>query len=131
MMTLAQQDGNGAPRRRRVLIVEDDANLRHVLAKICRANGMEVVAVATAGEGLKALELRPALVILDLSLPDGPGIPVLERIRADRLAVNVLVTTDAAANSDLLAAAAALRPDRILKKPFGLLDFTGWMHAAA
>lgn len=131
-MTLAPQGGNGASgRRRRVLIVEDDANLRHVLAKICRANGMDVVAVATAAEGLKALDLRPALVILDLSLPDGPGIPVLERIRAERLAVNVLVTTDAAANSDLLAAAAALRPDRILKKPFGLLDFTGWMHAAA
>jgi DNA-binding response OmpR family regulator len=116
-----------------VLIVEDDANQRHVLAKICRANGMDVVATSTAAEGLRALTQRPSLVILDLSLSDGPGIPVLERIGADRLAVNVLVTTDAAAaaNADLLAAAAALRPDRILKKPFGLLDFTGWMHAAA
>lgn len=116
--------------RRRVLVVEGDADLRDVLAKIVRANGMDVTAVATAAEGLRALEQRPALVILDLKLPDGPGIPVLEHIRARRLPIKVAVSAPAA-DAGLLSDARRLRPDRVLKKPFGLLEFAGWMYAAA
>ena len=58
-----------------VLIVEDDENLRTVLARSLRARQIEVVEAASAEDALAALGrgLRPGLVLLDLHLPGASG----------------------------------------------------------
>ncbi len=68
----------------RVLIVDDEPNLRHTLGYSLRQQGYEVL---TAGDGEHALAMfksaRPDVVILDVMLPGMDGIEVCQRIRRD------------------------------------------------
>jgi two-component system response regulator RegX3 len=61
--------------KRSILIVEDDENLRTVLARSLRARQIEVVEAASAEAAVAALGrgLRPRLVLLDLQLPGASG----------------------------------------------------------
>jgi DNA-binding response OmpR family regulator len=66
-----------------VLVVEDDLVVRSFLIENLIADGFHAVGAGGAGEGLRAIEVRqPALVILDLSLEDGSGLALLDRVRA-------------------------------------------------
>ncbi len=70
---------------RRILLVEDDSDIRAVATlALERVGGFEVEACASGAAALDAIsECRPDLVLLDVMMPemDGPG--VLERLRAD------------------------------------------------
>jgi two-component system, OmpR family, phosphate regulon response regulator PhoB len=58
----------------RILVVEDEADIRDVLEYNLKREGHEVVLASTAKDGLRlARERRPDLVLLDLMLPDGSG----------------------------------------------------------
>lgn len=72
-----------APARKRILLVEDDQDVREGLRTILNANGYEVV-VATDGASalLVARKHTPDAVLLDLGLPGGSGLKVLERMKA-------------------------------------------------
>jgi len=79
----------------RVIIVEDDERLR-AYAKGALAAAADVAVVGDAGtlaEGLALVDLMPDLALLDLGLPDGSGISVIEAIRARVPACKVLVFT--------------------------------------
>ena len=66
-----------------VLIVDDSLTVRMDLAEMLEAAGLPAVACATGEEARAALaKERFALVILDVLLPDGDGIELLEEIRA-------------------------------------------------
>lgn len=79
--------------RRRVLVVDDEANVREVLAQYLALEGW---AVYQAGDGVEALAVAhavpPDLVILDLMLPGIDGLEVCRRLRATS-AVPVLMLT--------------------------------------
>jgi two-component system KDP operon response regulator KdpE len=65
-----------------VLIVDDEPQIRRLLSVTLEANGHRVLSAATGQEGLVlAAQHRPAVVILDLGLPDLPGQEVLRRLR--------------------------------------------------
>jgi DNA-binding response OmpR family regulator len=67
----------------RVLVIEDDPEIRNLLSLYLRREGYAAVAVATGAEGLKAARQDGAdLVILDLMLPDMDGLEVCQRLRA-------------------------------------------------
>ena len=67
-----------------VLIVDDDENNRLLLATLLRHAGHTPLEAAGGREGLQiAQEKRPALVIVDLSLPDLPGAQLLRELRKD------------------------------------------------
>jgi DNA-binding response OmpR family regulator len=67
----------------RLLLVEDDPDIRHTLARGLSEQGATVVPVATAVEAIKAVTSeRPDAVVLDLGLPDLDGADVLALIRA-------------------------------------------------
>ena len=69
--------------QRLILVVEDDEATRAFLAENLRADGFRVASAASAGEGLRAIEVRrPALVLLDLMLDGSSGLDVLDRVRA-------------------------------------------------
>ncbi|MBN1400429.1 MAG: response regulator [Anaerolineae bacterium] len=69
---------------RRVLIVEDEPDMLHLLERVMkeRWDEAEVLLAVTGGEALALLDRRPNLILLDLLLPDMNGIQVLSALRA-------------------------------------------------
>lgn len=77
----------------RILIIEDDLNIRSALARALAGHGHDVETEAAGMAGLQAsLDGDPDVVILDLGLPDIDGLEVLRMIRAVR-DVPVVVAT--------------------------------------
>jgi DNA-binding response OmpR family regulator len=70
------------PARPKIMVVDDDPDLRHALSLRLRANNFETV---NAGDGYSAITMakkeRPHLIILDLGLPAGGGFTVLRTLR--------------------------------------------------
>ena len=65
-----------------ILLVEDDPVLATFLADNLSADGYEPVHADTLRAGLRALDLRrPDLAVVDLALPDGSGLELIERVR--------------------------------------------------
>jgi two-component system, OmpR family, response regulator MprA len=112
----------------RVLIVEDDENLAHVLAGDLKLAGYEVMNAKT---GLAALEIaareQPDVVLLDLGLPDLDGLEVARRLRADNAPVIIAVTARVSVSDrvDGLYAGA----DDYITKPFALEELRARLHA--
>jgi DNA-binding response OmpR family regulator len=66
-----------------ILLVEDDSVLGTFLADNLAADGYEPLVAATLRDGLRELEYkRPDLAVVDLGLPDGSGLELIERVRA-------------------------------------------------
>ena len=66
----------------RVLIVEDDAGVTEIFARVLRLEGVEVWAAQSADEGLALAQTHhPQAVILDLRMPLMSGIQVLRALR--------------------------------------------------
>src|SRR4051794_17040097 len=82
----------------RLLLVDDEDNLRSMLEAALRHSGFEVHPVATGREALdQVADARPDLIVLDVMLPDLDGFEVCRRIRAtgDRTPVLFLTARDA------------------------------------
>ena len=107
-----------------LLIVEDEPDLRELVEHTADAHGYEYAGCATGREALTlARRLRPALVILDLMLPDLSGIEVCQRLRADPVlaATPVLMLTARTAESDRIQGLEA-GADDYLSKPFSIRE---------
>jgi DNA-binding NtrC family response regulator len=80
--------------RGKILVIDDEAEIRESLQTLLEFEDYEVEAVEDARRGLAALDARPYdLVLLDLMLPDQPGLEVLEEIRRRDLETPVAVIT--------------------------------------
>lgn len=110
-----------------ILIVDDEASLRHTLVRILQRAGFEVTSTSTGGEGLALLSQQAFdLVYLDLRMPDMSGLDVLKAIQARFPELPVILFT---AQPDLNSAVEALRrgaTDYLLKplKPQTIIDRT-------
>src|SRR5437588_3370000 len=72
------------PRRKRLLVVEDDKAEQMSIAELLGSDDIEIVATGTGSEALNLLRTDPCdCVVLDLRLPDMSGFQVLEELRAD------------------------------------------------
>ncbi len=66
----------------KILLVEDDAMLREAFRLLLEDVGYEVHEAGTAAEALRAAAVdKPALVLLDLGLPDRPGLDVARELK--------------------------------------------------
>jgi DNA-binding NtrC family response regulator len=75
-------------------VIEDDADGRRSVTEAIEDAGFEAVPAATAAEGLRRFEEKPADVVLsDLVLPDQDGIAVLEKLKQTAPNVPVLIMT--------------------------------------
>ena len=119
-----------------LLVVEDDEATRAFLADNLAADGFRVAGASGAGEGLRAIEVRrPALVVLDLTLDDGTGLELLDKVRAaDGLAsridpdLPVIVLTGSTGHSDRVRAFAR-GADDFVPKPFLYEELLGRIRA--
>src|SRR5262249_36838128 len=90
----------------RVLITDDHPLTREALAGLLTANGFEVVGQASGGREaiVRAAELTPDLVLLDLTMPDMDGLEALPRLREAAPSAAVVVLTASEDDGSLLTA---------------------------
>jgi DNA-binding response OmpR family regulator len=112
-----------------VLVVDDEATVRHALERALRLEGF---AVATAAGGREALEavgrMPPAVVILDVTMPDLDGVSVVRKLRADGVDVPVCILSARDEVADRVAGLQA-GADDYLVKPFAIAELTARLHA--
>ena len=66
----------------RILVIDDDRSVRHLIAKAFEDTDVQVVPAATAEEGMHLLgEAQSDVVLLDILLPESSGLELFERIR--------------------------------------------------
>lgn len=113
----------------RVLVVDDEPQIRRALRTSLEAHGYEVATAGTGEEGvLAAAETAPELVLLDLGLPDLDGTEVIERVRSfSDVPVIVLSVRDRQADK---VAALDAGADDYVTKPFGVEELLARLRAA-
>jgi DNA-binding response OmpR family regulator len=103
-----------------VLIAEDEPNIVESLTFLIEKAGLAAVSATDAALALQAIRgLHPAVVILDLMLPDASGLEVLKAIKGNAAFkdIQVLVLTACGRDSDR-AQALALGAEAYVTKPF-------------
>jgi len=88
-----------------ILIVDDDASIRIALTDALRSWGYFAFSAGTiAGANALLEEVSPAVVLLDIDLPDGNGLDLLEKIKAENADTIVIMITGNAGMPNVLAA---------------------------
>lgn len=108
----------------KILVVDDEPDLLELIDVNFKAAGFEVVSAMTGQEALrKAQQLRPALIVLDLMLPELDGLEVCKALRRDRstAAIPVLILTARATEVDRILGL-ELGADDYVTKPFSIRE---------
>ena len=102
----------------RILIADDDAAVRELLARLCAFRGHECLVAEDSAEAIHLFENEsPELVLLDLALPPEGGQAVAAHVRASETTKCPLVVITGYADALTLPERAALRAHAILRKP--------------
>lgn len=113
----------------KVLIVEDDPELRSVLSRSLREEGFEVDTVANGGDVLARAERGlPDIFVIDIGLPDADGRDICQALRARGIEVPVLFLTARDAVVDRVAGFDAGGDDYVAK-PFALVELVARIQA--
>ena len=113
----------------RLLLVDDEDNLRSMLEAALRHSGFEVHPAANGRDALEAVpQVRPDLIVLDVMLPDLDGFDVCQRLRStgDRTPVLFLTARDATEDK---VRGLTMGGDDYLVKPFSLDELVARIHA--
>jgi DNA-binding response OmpR family regulator len=103
-------------RYRRVLLVEDEAALRRVIARNLTGRGIAVREAATVSEALAALSAElPDLILLDINLPDRTGYDLLRDLKQRRVDIPTIVVSAVRMSQTRLD---EFHPTAYLPKPF-------------
>lgn len=101
-----------------ILVVDDDLQLRRFLRTTLAGHGHSVVEAGSVAEALDAIgRVQPAVILLDLGLPDGDGLSVLRKLPAENHPP-VIVLSARGQEGDKVTALDAGAED-YLTKPFG------------
>ena len=104
----------------KVLVVDDEPEVRQVLLEFLSSRGYDVTAASGGAEAVAIVEtIKPDLVLLDVAMPDMDGVETLKRIVAIEPALAVIMVTanaDIGVTSKLLALGAV----DYVPKPFDL-----------
>jgi two-component system, OmpR family, response regulator MprA len=112
-----------------LLVVDDDAPIRRMLARTLGAEGYAVEAVADGGSALAAVERSlPDAIVLDVTMPGVDGLAVTKRLRAKGLRVPILLLTARDGLRDRVDGLDA-GADDYLVKPFEVEELTARVRA--
>jgi DNA-binding response OmpR family regulator len=101
----------------KILVVDDEPNIREVVGLYLRRDGHEVVSARDGEEALKVFgESGPDLVVLDLMLPKVSGLEVCRRMRAERRVPLIMLT--ARGEEEERVVGLSLGADDYVVKPF-------------
>jgi len=113
----------------RVLIVDDEPNIIGTVVPLLRAHGYEVSSAMSGRAALDIVERdKPDVIVLDLGLPDMPGIDVCRHVRLSS-SVPILVLSAREAEHDKVTALDAGADDYVTK-PFGAQELLARIRVA-
>ncbi len=113
----------------RLLVVEDEPNIRELLATSLRFAGFEVATAANGSEAIRqATELAPDLVVLDVMLPDVDGFTVTRKIRDSGRHVPIVFVTARDSLDDKIKGL-TVGGDDYVTKPFSLDEVVARIRA--
>jgi DNA-binding response OmpR family regulator len=104
----------------RVLIIEDDAEMRAMLTEALQAAGHEVAVASDGKEGMKHYQSAPAdLVITDLFMPNQEGLETITKMRRFYPTIPIIaISGNSGVSRPMLTVALQLGATAILHKPF-------------
>ena len=114
----------------RVLVIDDERSVLMVLEGMLSRRGFRVQVASGGASGIVAIEkFNPAIVLLDLGLPDMDGMEVLREIRASHPEIQVLILT---ANDSLANAIESIKLGafHFVSKPYAAEELLSLIHRA-
>jgi len=108
-----------------ILIIDDEEDIRQILAALLKRAGHTVREAANGMEGLKLYREHPAdLVITDLVMPEKEGLSTIMELRGQHPAVRIIAMSGGLAHDPklYLNMAQKLGADHVLRKPFQIED---------
>ncbi|TME97073.1 MAG: response regulator [Chloroflexi bacterium] len=116
---------------RRVLLIEDDPDIRRLIAGALRDVGLDVVPAMDGAQALRtALARKPAAVVLDLGLPDFDGAEFVARWRERRPDAGDVPIVIVSARPDRREVGGLLGARRVFGKPFEVDELVGAVEQA-
>ena len=113
----------------RALLVEDDSSSALLSSKVLEADGFAVDLVTTAREGLTcAMVTDYDLIVLDLGLPDGNGLSIVQAMRRDGRTAPIMILTGTTEKATTILALDA-GADEYLTKPIMIDEFRARVRA--
>jgi DNA-binding response OmpR family regulator len=113
----------------RVVVIEDEADLRNAVAEALTDEGYDVASAANGAAGLQLVRDRvPQLAVLDLMMPELDGRDVLRQCRADPRCASMKVLVITALRASHLE---GLQVDAIVPKPFDLNELVDTVQSLA
>jgi CheY-like chemotaxis protein len=104
-----------------ILIIEDEAAMRRVMARTLREVGFTVLEAENGRTGLQLFNAHmPPLVITDLLMPDKDGLETIRELRRSAKDIKIIATSGGgrAGRLDFLEVATEFGADLVLRKPF-------------
>lgn len=116
--------------RFKILVIEDEANIRSFAKTILEANDYQVITADTCQNGVMMFSShRPDLVLLDLGLPDRDGLEFIHIIRTQQDGTPILVLSARTNETDKVEAL-DLGANDYITKPFGTAELLARVRAA-
>ena len=116
---------------RRVLVIEDDSDIRRLITESLERAGLDVISAVDGGQALRtALARKPAAVVLDIGLPDFDGTQFIARWRERRPDANDVPILVVSARPDRREIASLLGAAYVCGKPFLVDELVGEVERA-
>ena len=115
----------------RILVIDDDEQIRGVVRRILERAGHEVQDIADGEAGVRLYRDHPAdLVITDIFMPPPDGLQTIRRLRREFPEVKIIALSggDRSGTLDLRDRAEVLGASRTLRKPFEMSDLLKVVH---
>lgn len=116
---------------RRILVVDDEENLRTMLVAALRYEGYDVVEAVDGAEGLRSVrDHHPDIIVLDVMMPNVDGFAMCRRLRqsGDRTPIIFLTARDSAADK---VEGLTIGADDYVDKPFHLAELVARVEAVS
>ena len=115
--------------KRRVLVVDDEDNVTHLVSSALRFDGFETVIADNGTSALaKVAETDPDLIVLDVMMPGLDGLGVLQNLRSAGSQVPVIFLTARDTANDRIGGLRAGADDYVVK-PFSVEELLARVHA--
>ena len=125
----AAQSTKESRTKRRVLVVDDEENVVHLVASALRFDGFEAFTAENGNAALRSVtEHSPDLIVLDVMMPGLDGHGVLQQLRASGSTVPVIFLTARDAASDRINGLRSGADDYVVK-PFSIEELLARVHA--
>ena len=113
----------------KILVIEDEANIRSFMDTILESNGYQALSASTCAEGkLMFSSHRPDLVILDLGLPDADGTEFITFVR--QTSTTAIIVLSARSTEEDKIRALDLGANDYITKPFGTGELLARVRAS-